>query len=103
MSPRVRLRSGTDVPSLDIADHDQSSGPAVLDRLFIGDHAGNAELFIHGSLRFDSRDKITDCINDRFVELPYCLRRDHVLPLAVFGNFPGSSGFRSLQQALGNK
>ena len=86
MPPRIRLRSGSDVPSLDIADNDQTLGPAVVHRLFISDHSGDPELLIHRNLRFNSRYYVADRVNDRFVELPYSFCCNDIFSLAVFRN-----------------
>ena len=66
----IRLRSRTDIASFDIADDNETLFLAVGNGLLIRCHSRNAELLIHGNLRFYSRNQIVCCVDNRFIELP---------------------------------
>ena len=66
----IRLRSRTDIASFDIADDNETLFLAVGNGLLICCHSRNAELLIHGNLRFYSRNQIVCCVDNRFIELP---------------------------------
>ena len=70
MSCRIRSGSGTDIPSLDIADHYKIFFLAVIHRFLKCHYARHAELLIHCNLRLDSGDQVTGLIHDLFVKLP---------------------------------
>ena len=66
----IRLRSRTDIASFDIANDNETLFLAVGNGLLIRCHSRNAELLIHGNLRFYSRNQIVCCVDNRFIELP---------------------------------
>ena len=66
----IRLRSRTDIASFDIANDNETLFLAVGNGLLICCHSRNAELLIHGNLRFYSRNQIVCCVDNRFIELP---------------------------------
>ena len=96
MSPCVCLGGRTYIASLDIADHDQPLGSAIVHGPSVRDHAGNPKLLIHRDLGFHGRYDIVHSICDRFIKLPYSFRRDHVFLLAVLRNIPFGSTLRLL-------
>ena len=65
-------RSRTDIASFDISNHNKSFFLAVINGFLECDQPGNPELFIHGNLRFYSRNQIKRCIYNGFIKLPDC-------------------------------
>ena len=103
MTSGVCLRSGSDVASLDVSDHDQPFGPAVSNGLLVGDHSGNTELLIHCHLRLHGGDQLINRVHDRLVELPYRLGGDQIFFLTVRRDLSLSRRLCLFKELSGNK
>ena len=73
MGGGVGRGSGTDVPSLHIADHDQILLVTIVHRLLESDHPRDAELLVHGDLGLDRGNQIVNRIHNSLVVLPHRL------------------------------